>query len=352
MRLRNTFPWIAALAMVPFVNADEIRLKDGSVLKGKITGLEGGEFLFETPAVAAPLKIKQADVETFSTDGEFFFDTVSQTRAKGRVVATENGVKVETNNGVVTATVDNIKDGWTPGSPSPDDRARAKLERRWEYTADVAVIGKTGNGESFGANAGLVALNKGPDDELKFYVKYNYAKARGVGSEWSKTNDELHAGLEYTSLFARPLFWYVRSDNGFDRVQEIDFFTTSAAGVGTMLIDNEKQTLSVRGGLAYRFESYKGNLRPNTSSPGLDLGLNHKCEFKYFEMVNALTYTPAFDDFSNFVAFHDSYIEMPLSDADTWKIRFGLSNQYRSVVIPGRRRMDTTYYVKFVLNWK
>lgn len=357
MRFRNTTLAIAALALVPFATADEIRLKDGSVIKGKILGLEPGkdgkpgEFTVESPSVTGPMKVNQADVSTFSTDGEFLFATAGQTRAKGKVESTADGVKVTTPDGVVTSKVENIRDGWTPGSPSPDDKARAKLERRWEYTADISIIGKTGNGESIGANGGLTAVNKGADDKLIFYAKMNYAKAKGPLG-WSKTADDLHAGLEYTSYFARPLFWYVRSDNGYDKVQQINFFSTDAAGLGTQLINNDKQHLEVRGGLSYRFESYKNNLRQDTSSPGLDLGLHHDCQFQYFMMVNDLTVTPAFDDFSNFIAIHDSFIEMPLANSESWKLRLGMNNQYRSKIAPGADRLATIYYLKFVLNWK
>lgn len=363
MRLRNSALVFAALALVPFASADELRLKDGSVIKGKILGLEPGkdgapgEFTVETPFVPGAnagepgkIKVRQADVSTFSTDGDFLFATAGQTRAKGKVESTDNGVKVATPDGVVSSTVENIRDGWTPGSPSPDDKARAKLERRWEYTADISIIGKTGNGDAIGESTGLSAKNKGPDDDLTFYAKHEYSKSKALGGAWNKTADNLHAGIEYNSYFARPLFWYVRSDNGYDRVRELSFFSTDALGLGNLLIDNntpgESQHLSIRGGLSYRFESYRNGLRSNTSSPGLDLGLHHDCEFKYFTMVNNLTYTPAFQDFSNFIALHDSYIEMPLANTENWKLRLGLSNEYRSRVVPGNKRLDTTYYLK------
>lgn len=363
MRLHTATLAVAAIALIPFASADELRLKDGSVIKGKILGIEQveesgvtkGVFSVESPSLKGsdktPAKIPQELVSTFSTDSEFLFATAGQTRAKGKVESTATGVQVSTPDGLITSNVENIKDGWTPGSPSPDDKARAKLERRWLYTADVSIIGKTGNGESIGANGGLTAVNKGPDDEMKFYAKMNYAKAKGPLG-WSKTADDLHAGLEYTSYFARPMFWYVRSDNGYDKVQQITFFSTDAAGLGTLLIDKATQHLSVRGGLSYRFESYKNNLRADTSSPGLDAGLHHDCEFEYFKMVNDLSYTPAFNDFSNFIAIHDSYIEMPLADGESWKLRLGVNNQYRSKVVAGTDRLATTYYLKFVLNWK
>lgn len=369
MKIGNLALALTLVASAPFLRADEIRLKDGSVIKGKIVGLEAGkdgkpgEFSIESPSLKGsdktPAKIPQDLVSTFSTDGDFIIATAGQTEAHGKVESVPDGVKIATPDGLVMSKVDNLKDGWRPGADSPADKARKKLERNWEYTADISIVGKTGNGESIGMSSGLQALNKGPDDELKFYAKHNYAKAKGPLG-WNKTADNLHAGVEYTSYFARPLFWYVRSDNGYDRVRQITFFSTDAVGVGDLLIDKAgdpvtgegAQHLSVRAGLAYRFESYRNNIQPDTSSPGLDLGLHHDCQFQYFKMNNDLTFVPAFDNFSNYIAYHDSNIETPLANTEQWKLRIGVYNEYRSKVIPGIRRLDTTYYLKFVLNWK
>ncbi len=351
MKIGNLSLALVSLTLPLASSADEIRLKDGGVIKGKIVDLEAGVFTVQTAAVADPIKIKQSEVTAFSTDEEIFIATVGKTEAKGKVSPAQDGVTIGTPDGVVASKVDNLKDAWRPGAKSPADKAADKLIRHWEYTADISVIGKTGNRESIGASSGLQALNKGPDDELKFYAKHNYSKTKNdLG--WVKAADDLHAGVEYTSYFARPFFWYVRSDNGFDKVRQINFFSTDAVGLGDLLIDNDHQKLSVRAGLAYRFEAYKNNLQEDTSSPGLDLGLHHDCQFKYFKMVNDLSCTPAFDDFSNVIVLHDSYIEMPLANTDCWKLRMGMSNEYRAKVTPGVDRLDTTYYLKFVLNWK
>lgn len=367
MKFTHIAPLFALIAFTPFVKADEIRLKDGSVIKGKILGLEqveedgvtSGVFSMQSPSMKGsdktPVKIPQNLVSTFSTDGDFIIATAGQTEAHGKVESAGEGVKVSTPDGLVISRVDNLKDAWIPGADSPADKARKKLERRWEYTVDLSIIGKTGNGESIGESTGFTALNKGPDDELKFYGKHNYSKARAANSAtgWQKTADDLHAGVEYTSLFSRPLFWYVRSDNGYDRVRQITFFSTDAVGVGTMIIDNKKQHLSIRAGAAYRFERYRPTAGiSDTNAPGIDIGLHHDCEFEYFKMINDLSATPSVNDFKNVIAVHDSSIETPLANTEDWKLRVGVRNEYRSRVIPGLRPLDTTYYVKLVYTWK
>ncbi len=48
-----------------------------------------------------------------------------------------------------------------------------------------------------------------------------------------------------------------------------------------------------------------------------------------FDSNNSLTFVPSFDDFADFRATHDSYLEMPLKSGP-WKIRIGISNDFRS----------------------
>lgn len=365
MKTRTRLP-LALLALVPLVKADELKFKDGSVIKGEIKslqqvededGVKHGVFTIQSPSVKDPIKVEQKDVVSFSTEKPFFIATAGQTEVKGKVESTDSGVKVAGVDGAVTSSVDNIKDGWRPEDPSPADRAREALSRHWQYEVNLSIIGKTGNGESIGAASGLIAKNKGPDDDLMFYARHNYAKARAANSTtgWQKTGDDLHAGVEYTSLFARPLFWYVRSDNGYDRVRQITFFSTDAVGLGTMIIDNKKQHLSVRAGAAYRFERYRPTSGiDDTNAPGIDAGLHHDCEFKYFAMNNDITVTPSINDFTNVIALHNSYLETPLADSENWKLqlRAGVQNEYRSRAIAGLRKLDTTYYLKIVYSWK
>lgn len=352
---------LAALCLpVITVRADEVTLKNGSVIKGRIESIEDGLIVIKSEAFAVKadpksdtISVRQSEVSSFSTDAPLFLNTVAQTVVTGKVEAQPAGnVRVVTPYGPATIAIDNLREGWLPGAPSPHDREMEKLKRHWEYTADFGLLGRTGNREEVGVSSGLQALLKSPEDETLFYAKHNYSKTKGdLG--WVKSADNLHAGVEYTSYFARPAFWYVRSDNGYDRVRLINFFSTDAAGLGRLLIDKAEQHLSVRCGLSYRFEAYDDvTSREDTSTAGLDAGLHHDCKFKYFTMVNDVTYTPSFKDFNDCIVLHNSYIEMPLANTEMWKLRMGVTNEYRSHVAPGLKEIDTTYYVRFALSWK
>jgi hypothetical protein len=85
----------------------------------------------------------------------------------------------------------------------------------------------------------------------------------------------------------------------------------------------------------------------------LDFGLNHTYVLTdWGSLVNSLTYNPSFDDFGNYRITHESSFEMPISAGEMWKMRIGLANDYSSMPAFGREELDTTYFVRLILNWK
>ena len=84
---------------------------------------------------------------------------------------------------------------------------------------------------------------------------------------------------------------------------------------------------------------------------GLDFGLAHELTFDDAKLVNRLSFVPTFEDFGVFRATHESFFEMPLS-APSWKMRFGVANDYNSEPGVGVKKMDTSYFARLVLNWK
>jgi len=68
-------------------------------------------------------------------------------------------------------------------------------------------------------------------------------------------------------------------------------------------------------------------------------------------LVNRLSLVPSFNDFANYRATHESFLEVPTTNP-SWKVRFGLSNDFNSKPGAGVEKLDTSYYARLVLNWK
>ena len=87
------------------------------------------------------------------------------------------------------------------------------------------------------------------------------------------------------------------------------------------------------------------------NAAGLDLGLSHSLQLTDASIINRLTFVPSFNDFSNYRATHESFYEMPFINP-AWKLRIGVSNDYNSKPGKGVDKMDTSYFTRFVLNWR
>ena len=346
------------------VSGDVVETKTGARIVGKVTQIDGSTVVVDTD-YAGTVKIKQSDVTSITTDAPSNIRLSSGTVLQGTLAAEGAGALTLTGpDGALHTSVDKIVTTWGPGAKDPEVIA---LQRAWTYEAAVDVVGKTGNTEQLGTGFSFRATLNGPQDKLQFYTAYDRQVTEGA-----KSSDQLKAGVDYQNSFSGRYSWYLRDEAGFDRVKLIDFSNVAAFGLGYDFIKKPKHTFTGRAGLAHRFESYRvdpvaydafflaGNpedaarrlaTKERVSSLGLDLGLNHTLELNEFSVVNRLTFDPSFADFSDYRLLHESFLELPMHAA-MWKVRMGVANDYTSKPSIGKKRLDTTYFTRLVLNWK
>ncbi len=332
----------ALILAVAAVRADVVVTKDGARLVGAIKSIDGGNVILNT-SYAGDIKIKQGEVESITMEDPLVIRLEGGTTMEGTVTTTASGqVAITGNDGTINTSVDKIATTWAPGGTDP---AIAALQRKWAYEAAVDITGKAGNKEQLGTAFSFRATLTGSEDKLQFYTGYNRQETDG-----DKSADQFKAGVDYANQIRGNLSWYVRNEGGFDRIKDIELYNVSAAGLGYDFISNPKQVLTGRAGLSFRYEGYRNPITEDVKSAGLDLGLYHSYQWETMKMTNAITFVPAFEDFGNYRAMHESFFEMPLA-ASSWKVRIGLMNDYTSQPAAGFEKLDTTYFTRLVLNW-
>ena len=336
--------FIAGAAAAPVLNADTVGTKDGSTIQGKVLRVGGGVVEIET-AFAGVLKIQQANVATLSTDSPVFLRYTGGNTIQGAVSTAAGGeVRVAGPGAWGTGSVDTVEAVWTDPADSPEAKAAAAAKRAWAFEASVDVVGTQGNTDSLATAVGFAATLAGPNDKLAFYAAYSRSELEGETSA-----DNAKAGVDYSAFFSPRASWYVREEIGTDKIKELDFYSNTAAGLGYAVIRESNQELTFRAGLAYRYESYEYG--EDISTPALDLGLIHAYTAKTWKIGNKITFLPSLEDFANYRIQHDSHLELPLASTQ-WKIRIGVANDYVSEPQAGKKKLDTTYYTKFLLSWK
>lgn len=335
-----------ALCAVAFgaasLSADVVETKNGARIVGKVSKIDGGSVVVATDFAGA-ITIKQSEVVSINTDAPVAVRLASGTRIDGKVSGSAGNLQVAGADGTISTAVEKVAASWTAGGKDPE---LAVLERGWAYEANVDVVGKSGNKSQLGTSAGLRATLAGLHDKLVFYTAYDRQVTDGT-----KSADQFKAGTDYQSNFSGKKSWYVRDEGGFDRIKDIQFYNVAAFGLGYDLIKAPKQTLTGRAGLSFRTENYKNPLTTDVNSAGMDFGLAHTLQFDHASLVNRLSVVPAFDDFSNFRATHESFLELPLANP-SWKLRMGVNNDYNSKPGLGVDKLDTGYFTRLVLNWK
>jgi hypothetical protein len=327
--------------------ADRFELADGSVVLGKLVSAEGGKFKVET-AFAGTIEIAQDKLKSFATDEAVNVGLAAGSQVLGRVEPADGGIKVVASDGQMAAATAKVAAVWRPGADSPQVRMlkeeSAKKERHWAYESSLAIAGRTGASEKFGATLGFKATLESPQDKLVFGLEAERAKDNGAD-----TANRQAGSADYSAFFSDRNVWYVRTALEKDEIKALDLRSTTAFGIGHKIIKTATQDLEFRVGASYVYENYTTGTR--FDSPGLDIALLHTKSFKFSKLVNSLSYTPAFKNFSNYKAHHESSLELPLA-ASLWKIKIGVTNDYVSMPPAGTVRLDTTYFTSLLLNWK
>ncbi len=320
--------------------ADAVETKDGSRLVGKITKIDGGVVYISTK-YAGDLAVKQSEVTAMATDAPVSVRLSSGTRIDGVVSTTNGTMQIAGQDGTITTTVAKVADSWPAGAEDP---AMVALERHWKYEATVDVNGTSGNKNQLGTSLGFSAKLVTPADALEFYTAYNRQVTDG-----EKSADQFKAGVDYASNIGDRSTWFVRDEGGYDRIMDIEFYDTAAAGLGYDVVKTAEDTLTGRVGLAYRYDGYDNPFTPTVNSAASDFELAHDLKMTNWELVNKITVVPTLEQFSNVNVTQDSYYQIPLTNP-AWKLRMGISNTYDSQPPVGIKRLDTTYYTRLILD--
>ena len=327
-----------------FIYGDTVTTKDGSILNGTITLVDEGVVHLETD-YAGTLKLKQETIAALETTSPLAIRLENGTTATASsIVALEDEmVEIDSEGSRIKAHTSEIAAVWAVGQTDPEiERNR----RKWRNEFSVDLNGRQGNTDQSFFGTSVDMRLRGPIDELRVELKYEQGEQND-----EKTDDRTFGRIGYERFNKDDVGWFARSTLETDTINDIDLRSTTSSGVSYRLINSDRQTLTVRGGLGYRFSDFVSEDSKDESSATLDTGLMHSYKYNdLFYLENSLDYSPAINDFGNFTAIHDSSIRIPLSPNESFLIRMGLRNEYTSQT-SAEEKLDTRYYTQFIYSW-
>ena len=344
MRLKHFTIILATISLALTLVADTVTTTDGSTLKGKITLIDEGIVYIET-TYAGTLKLDQETVASIESDAPLNFRLKDGTTLSGTVTSKDKkALNIHDEGGAQKTSADQIVASWTPDKIDPEIE---RNKRKWKNDFAVDLTGRTGNVERFNFGAQLDLRLKGPLDEIHLGFDYELGEQNK-----ERTEDRTLLRASYERFNKDKLGWFIRTIWEQDPINGIDVRSTTTYGASYRLINNEAQTLVVRGGLGYRYTEFEDNDLKNESALTIEPGLAHTYRYKdWFFLENNIYYSPALNDLENYNATHNSSIRLPMGNSESFWIRMGIRHEYESQT-SANENLDTTYYSQLVYSWK
>ena len=320
--------------------ADEIRLRDNSLINGQIVSMDKTHLVVET-SFAGEIKIKISEITGINSDdlqsvsmesGDKYTARLEYTPAQGQVLVLDDG-------NVILLGDDKIAGLNT----------REKTEKDyWSGAAILGIDGQEGNTSELSILTRVELLRETEVNRLSMYGEMNFQRQNE-----ETTTEEYRLGSRFEQDITDRWFAFVSQNLEKDRFENLDLRSTTDTGLGYFFI--RKDNLKFKGltGLGYEFESFTSD-DSNRSNMILSAGYDFMYDFRdWLRLGHKFNYYPSItESFSeNYRLASNAYTELPLGKDWDWKLRFTLRHDFNNAPVPGVKKLDTAYYLSVVYDW-
>src|SRR3954471_4765882 len=305
---------------------DEVRMKNGDRLTGKVTEASGGK-LKVSSAAAGDVTIDLKDVDTFSTD-----EPVEVRLKDGRIL--RERLQASETTGVVTAA-----DG-TPVTFA-DVKSISSKGAHWTGALVVGGLITRGNSDTESLNASIEATRRGDFDRISATAGYIYSRQKDpdTGNK-STTADNWFAAGKYDYFFSEKVYGFASLRAEHDTIAALDLRLTPSVGVGYQWLERPDINFNTEAGLAWVYEDYASGGSDNHIAARLAYHFNKKFNDKVAFLHN-LEYLPSLEDLSDFNLNADAGIRATLTK--TMFAEFKFEWRYDATPAPDASNNDLRY---------
>jgi putative salt-induced outer membrane protein YdiY len=319
---------IAGLLVAPsFVGADEVVLKNGDKLTGKVVGMAGGKLAFET-GHSGVLKIDWGQVASLKTDEKVKVRLATKEVVEGKLSAGENGLlKVQSEGAAQPVSVEFAKVTHLNEPPV-----------EWHGFLEIAGRATDGNTHTQGLVAQAEGVRATEVDQFTLRAIYRY------GAKSGELQDQNAFGLaKYQYFLYEGLYAFTSAEFFHDHFKDLRLRTVIAAGAGYLIAKDAwiLHDLSVEAGIAYidqnfidaQDESHMGARIAAHARIDLPLGL---------EVVDDIVFYPNFKHNSDWQMHNEAALATGLGKG--WAFRIGVITDYDNRTPIDIERRDDIYF--------
>ena len=329
---------ILVLTFCGSVLADQITLKNGDRVTGKIVKTDGGKLLVKTE-LFGDVTVDMSAVVNITGD-----QPVSVTLADGRTVT-----------GVLTTSADKADVRAANSTVVTVDRSAISVIRSeeeqlayerslnpgwfegWSGGADLGLALTSGNSDTTNIALGLGMTRATRRDKTSIYAASVYSRDSTSGESRTVANT-VRGGLRYDRDINRKFFWYVFTDLEHNGLQDLTLRFVPGGGLGYHAIRNDRTQLDLMGGLAWNREYFKGDFNDRSSAEAqVGQTLDHKFNSRV-SLTEQLFIFPNLTNGGEYRVNFDGSLVTAITSRIGWQLT--LSDRYLSNPPPGLEKND------------
>jgi hypothetical protein len=255
LRKIEVVAFILFLGLAPAVLADQITLKNGDHLSGKIVKSDGKTLVLHTES-AGDVTVQFAAITQITTDQELHITTSDKKTVVGPVTASDGKIEVATKTGgtveVPEANVVLIRDD--AEQAAYDKSLHPGLEHGWNGGANVGFSLARGNSETSNLALAINVVHPTLSDKITVYL--SSIETNNELATPSTVANLITSGIRYDRNFGPRTFAFVGADFMSNALQDLDLRGVYGGGLGLHVVKTAGTTLDFLAGLNYTHETY------------------------------------------------------------------------------------------------
>ena len=338
------FAWLVVpftlLLLQGVVRGDEVILKNGEKIKGKVLSAADGKLTVKSENMGE-VSVSIEDMVTFSTEEALKVVFKNGTAFDQPVSAGEDGkvrIKAEPSGQEITLPISEIDKINPP-------------KAKWTGNVNAGAAFARGNTYYNTANVSAEAVRRGERDRMRFEAGYQGNRQEDVDTgDTSTTQRYVYGGLQYDYFFTKKVYGLAKLWAERDAVANIDLRYMASMGAGWQVVERDDLAFSAEAGLSWVSENYIDETEDSDDNSYM----SGRLAYKFFKELNKsvkfihnLDFYPGFEVQGGYLVITDAALRSTLVGSlfAEAKVEF----TWDSTPSAGYKRQDVMYLLS--LGW-
>jgi len=325
-------------------SADQVTLKNGDRLTGRIVKSDGKSLLLKTDS-AGEITVKWEAVSGIVSSQPLSVQLRNGQVVSGNVTTEDGKFEVATRDrGQVAAPRDNVVAIRNAAEQSDYDRLQhPRITDLWSGLLDTGLSETRGNSALLAFNLAGKAARVSTRDKISLYSNIIYATDNTTPPSRTTANS-IQGGARYDFNLKPRLFVFAIADFAYDEFQHLDLRSVLGGGLGYHVIKNENTTFDVFAGGDYDREKFSPNpplTLTNTTRNVAEVLAGEELSWKLNNRVSLNERFSAFPNLSDLGQYRfqfDATAATKLKRWLSWQVT--VSDRYLSNPLPGLKSND------------